>query len=192
MSHLPGVRVVYPAFADDAAGLLRTAVRSQGLTFFLEPKYLYNRPEAKSPKGSDKFALPFGKGRIRKSGTDVSVITYGNTVHLALRAAEKLEADGHSVEVFDLRCIKPLDEEGILETVRRTGKVLIVHEDHWFQGIGGTIASIIADKCFMDLDAPVKRVAALDIPIGFSPILEQATLPSESTITDALRELLAF
>lgn len=192
MSHLPGVRVICPAFADDAAGLLRTAIRSEGLTFFLEPKFLYNRPEAKSPKGSDKLALPFGKGRVRRSGTDATIITYGNTVHFSLRVAEKLEAEGHSVEVFDLRCIKPLDEEGIIEAVRRTGKVLIVHEDHWFQGIGGTVASIIADKCFMDLDAPVKRVAALDIPIGFSPILEQATLPNESTIEAALRELLAF
>lgn len=192
MSHLPGVRVVTPSFADDAAGLLRTAIRSEGLTFFLEPKYLYNRPEAKAPKGSDRFALPFGKGRVRRSGSDVSVITYGNTVHFALRAAEKLEAEGHSVEVFDLRCIKPLDEEGICDSVKRTGKVLIVHEDHWFQGIGGTIASIIADKCFMDLDAPVRRVAALDIPIGFSPILEQATLPNEASIEVALRDLLAF
>jgi pyruvate/2-oxoglutarate/acetoin dehydrogenase E1 component len=129
---------------------------------------------------------------VRRSGTDATIITYGNTVHFSLRVAEKLEAEGHSVEVFDLRCIKPLDEEGIIETVRRTGKVLIVHEDHWFQGIGGTVASIIADKCFMDLDAPVRRVAALDIPIGFSPILEQATLPNESTIETALRELLAF
>jgi 2-oxoisovalerate dehydrogenase E1 component len=192
MSHLPGVRVICPAFADDAAGLLRTAIRSEGLTFFLEPKFLYNRPEAKSPKGSDKLALPLGKGRVRRSGTDATIITYGNTVHFSLRVAEKLEAEGHSVEVFDLRCIKPLDEEGIVEAVRRTGKVLIVHEDHWFQGIGGTVASIIADKCFMDLDAPVKRVAALDIPIGFSPVLEQATLPNESTIESALRELLAF
>jgi 2-oxoisovalerate dehydrogenase E1 component len=192
MSHLPGVRVIYPAFADDAAGLLRTAIRSEGMTFFLEPKYLYNRPEARAPKGSDRFAIPFGKGRVRRSGTDATIITYGNTVHFSLRVAERLESEGHSVEVFDLRCIKPLDEEGIVETVRRTGKVLIVHEDHWFQGIGGTVASIIADRCFQDLDAGVKRVAALDTPIGFSPILEQATLPSEQTIEAALRELLAF
>ena len=189
MSHLPGVRVVYPSFADDAAGLLRTAIRSQGLTFFLEPKYLYNRPEAKAPKGGDNFAVPFGKGRVRKSGTDATIITYGNTVHLSLRAAEKAEG---SVEVFDLRSIKPLDVEGICESVRRTGKVLVVHEDHWFQGIGGTVAGIIADQCFTDLDAPVKRVAALDIPIGFSPVLEQATLPNEASIGAVLKELLAF
>jgi 2-oxoisovalerate dehydrogenase E1 component len=192
MSHLPGVRVVTPAFADDAAGLLRTSIRSQGLTFFLEPKFLYNRPEARSPKGSDTFAIPFGEGRVRRSGTDASIITYGNTVHHSLRVAERLEAEGHSVEVFDLRCIKPLDVEGILASVRRTGKVLVVHEDHLFQGIGGEVAAIIADQCFMDLDAPVRRVGALDIPIGFSPVLEQATLPQESTIEAALRDLLAF
>jgi 2-oxoisovalerate dehydrogenase E1 component len=192
MSHLPGVRVIYPAFADDASGLLRTAIRSEGLTFFLEPKFLYNRPEARSPKTADTFAIPFGKGRVRRSGTDMSIITYGNTVHHSLRVAEKLEAEGHSVEVFDLRCIKPLDVEGICESVRRTGKVLIVHEDHRFQGIGGEIAAVIADNCFMDLDAPVRRVAALDIPIGFSPILEQATLPQDATIEAAARELLAF
>ena len=192
MSHLPGWRVVYPAFADDAAGLLRTAIRSEGPTFFLEPKFLYNRAEAKAPKTSSTYAVPFGVGRVRRSGTDVSIITYGNTVHMSLRVAEKLAADGASIEVFDLRSIKPLDEDGIVASVRRTGKVLIVHEDHMFQGVGGTIAALIADRCFMDLDAPVKRVAALDIPIGFSPILEQATLPSEADIERATRELLAF
>lgn len=192
MSHLPGVRVIYPAFADDAAGLLRTAIRSEGLTFFLEPKYLYNRPEARSPKTTSNFAIPFGQGRVRRSGTDMSIITYGNTVHHSLRVAEKLFAEGHSVEVFDLRCIKPLDVDGICESVRHTGKVLIVHEDHRFQGIGGEIAAVIADHCFMDLDAPVRRVAALDIPIGFSPVLEQATLPQDATIEAAARELLAF
>lgn len=192
MAHLPGVRIAYPAFADDAAGLLRTAIRSQGLTFFLEPKFLYNRAEARSPKGTDTFAIPFGKGRVRRSGSDLSIITYGNTVHLSLRVADKLEAEGHSVEVFDLRSIKPLDVEGICESVRRTGKVLIVHEDHRFQGIGGEVAAVIADQCFMDLDAPIRRCAALDIPIGFSPVLEAATLPQESTIEAAVRELLAF
>ncbi|MDP2342953.1 MAG: thiamine pyrophosphate-dependent enzyme [Deltaproteobacteria bacterium] len=192
MSHLPGVRVIVPAFADDAAGLLRTAIRSQGLTFFLEPKYLYNRPEAKGPKGSDKFAIPLGKGRVRRSGTDLSIITYGNTVHMCLRVAEKLEAEGHSVEVFDLRCIKPLDVEGIKETTRRTGKVLVVHEDHLFQGVGAEIASFIGEHCFQDLDAPVRRIGALDIPIGFSPILEQATLPQDATVEAAVRSLLAF
>jgi len=192
MSHLPGVRVVYPAFADDAAGLLRTSIRSEGLTFFLEPKYLYNRPEARAPKAGDKFAIPFGRGRVRRSGTDLSIITYGNTVHHSLRVADRLEAEGHSVEVFDLRSIRPLDVEGICETTRRTGKVLVVHEDHLFQGIGGEVAAVIAEYCFQDLDAPVRRIGAKDIPIGFSPNLEMATLPQESTIEAAARDLLAF
>jgi 2-oxoisovalerate dehydrogenase E1 component len=192
MSHLPGLRVVYPAFADDAAGLLRTSLRSEGLTFFLEPKFLYNRAEARAPKGSDRFAVPFGKGRVRKSGNDLSIITYGNTVHHALRVAEKLEQEGHSIEVFDLRSIKPLDIEGIVETTRRTGKVLVLHEDHLFQGIGGEVVAVIAEQCFQDLDAPVRRVAAKDIPIGFSPILEQATLPQDAGIEAAVRDLLAF
>lgn len=193
MSHLPGVRVVYPSFADDAAGLLRTSIRSRGLTFFLEPKFLYNRPDAKGPKGPSDYAIPFGKGRVRRSGEDMSIITYGNTTHMCMKVADQLEKDeGFSCEVFDLRSIKPLDVEGIVASVRRTGKVLIVHEDHMFQGIGGTISSIIADQCFMDLDGPIRRVAAKDIPIGFSPILEQATLPQLDDIKEAALDLLRF
>ncbi len=192
MSHLPGVRVVYPAFADDAAGLLRTAIRSQGMTFFLEPKYLYNRTEAKAPNLGNEHAVPFGKGRVRHSGTDLSIITYGNTVFMALQVAKKLNEEGHSIEVFDLRSIKPLDEEGICQTVRRTGKVLVVHEDHRFNGIGSEVSSIIMEHCFMDLDAPVMRVAALDIPVGFAKVLENAILPQVSTIENAVKELLAF
>src|SRR6185436_10768398 len=125
-----------------AAGILRTAIRSRGITFFLEPKYLYNRPEAKGPNMGSEFVIPFGKARIRKEGTDVSVITYGNTVHFALDAAQKLEADeGLSVEVLDLRCISPLDEEAILATARKTGKVLIVHEDRQSGGVGGEVSA---------------------------------------------------
>ena len=192
MSHLPGVRVVYPAFADDAAGLLRTAIRSQGMTFFLEPKYLYNRAEAKAPNLGNEHAVPFGKGRVRHSGTDLSIITYGNTVFMALQVAKKLNGEGHSIEVFDLRSIKPLDEEGICQSVRRTGKVLVVHEDHRFNGIGSEVSSIIMERCFMDLDAPVMRVAALDIPVGFAKVLENAILPQVATIENAVKELLAF
>lgn len=192
MSHLPGVRVVYPAFADDAAGLLRTAIRSEGMTFFLEPKYLYNRSEAKGPQLSAEHAIPFGKGRVRLAGDDLSIITYGNTVFMALKVAEKLKSEGHSIEVFDIRSIKPLDKEGIFASVRRTGKVLVLHEDHLFNGIGGEIASEIMENCFTDLDAPVMRFAALDIPVGFAKILETATLPQIDTIEAKVRELLAF
>ncbi|MCP4499296.1 MAG: 2-oxoisovalerate dehydrogenase [Deltaproteobacteria bacterium] len=192
MSHLPGLRVMYPTYADDAAGLLRTCLRSEGMNFFLEPKYLYNRPEAKGPPTSDNYAIPFGKGRVRHAGTDLSVITYGNTTHMCVRVAEKLAAEGLSVEVFDLRCIKPLDEEGIYETVRKTGKALVVHEDHLFNGIGSEVAGLIAEHCFQDLDGPVRRLAAKDIPIGFSKILENETLPQHADIEAAMRSLLSF
>ena len=192
MSHLPGLRVMYPAYADDAAGLLRTCLRSKGMNFFLEPKYLYNRPDAKGPQGSDNYAIPFGKGRIRHSGDDLSVITYGNTVHMCVQVAQKLAAEGISIEVFDLRCIKPLDEEGIFNTVRKTGKALVVHEDHLFNGIGSEVAGLIAEHCFTDLDGPVRRLAAKDIPIGFSPVLEKETLPQLSDIEAAMRSLAAF
>ena len=192
MSHLPGTRVVYPAFADDAAGLLRTAIRSQGMTFFLEPKYLYNRPDAKGPNLGPEHAVEFGKGRIRREGTDLSIITYGNTVHMALKAAEELSQEGKSVEVFDLRSIKPIDEAGIVQTIQKTSRALIVHEDHKFAGIAGEITALINEKCFEYLDAPVRRVAALDIPVGFSKILETAILPQPENIKEAAMELLAY
>ncbi len=192
MSHLPGVRVVYPAFADDAAGLLRTAIRSQGVTFFLEPKHLYNRQEATGPKYDDEYAVAFGKGRVRREGSDLTLITYGNTVSMCLQVAEVLAQQGHSIEVFDLRSIKPLDVEGIVESVRKTNRALIVHEDHKFAGIAGEITASINEHCFEYLDAPVRRVAALDIPVGFSKILETAILPQPEQIQAAALELLAY
>jgi 2-oxoisovalerate dehydrogenase E1 component len=192
MSHIPGFRVVYPCFADDAAGLLRSAMRSEGPTFFLEPKYLYNRNEAKGPKLSSEHAVPFGKGRIRRQGSDLSVITYGNTTHMALMAAENLSKQGIEAEVFDLRSIKPLDVEGICASVRRTGKVLVVHEDHIFNGIAGEVIAVIMENCFMDLDAPVKRLGALNIPVGFAKVLETAILPQPADIEKAMSELAAF
>jgi 2-oxoisovalerate dehydrogenase E1 component len=192
MSHLPGFRVVYPCFADDAAGLLRTAIRSEGPTFFLEPKYLYNRAEAKGPKLDKEHAVPFGKGRVRRQGSDLSVITYGNTTHMALAAAENLSKKGIEAEVFDLRCIKPLDVEGVCASARRTGKVLVVHEDHIFNGIGGEVVAVIMENCFMDLVAPVQRVGSFNIPIGFAKVLENAILPQVDTIEKAMTELAEF
>src|SRR5690606_18222566 len=119
-----------------------TAIRSSGPTFFLEPKYLYNRAEAKGPMYGPDFALPFGLGKVRRSGSDMSIISYGNTVHMALQVAQDLSALGHSIEVFDIRTIKPLDYDGIVKTVRKTGKALVLHEDHLFNGIGGEISAI--------------------------------------------------
>lgn len=189
---LPGSRVVYPCFADDAAGLLRTSLRSRGLTVFLEPKCQYNSVEA-STVIPDDFEVPFGKARIRREGKDLTIITYGNTVLFSLTVAERLaKENGWSVEVIDLRSLLPLDKETIFESVKKTNKALIVHEDKVFGGFGGEIVSTINDEIFQYLDAPVKRVGSTFTPVGFNPILERAVLPSEDKIYDAAKKLLEF
>lgn len=193
LTTFPGCRVMVPAFADDAAGMLRTAIRSKGVTFFLEPKYLYNRPETAGPNMGSEFAIPFGKARIRKEGSDVSVITYGNTVHFALEAAKKLETEGVSVEVLDLRSLRPLDEEAILNTVKKTSKVLIVHEDRLFGGLGAEVAAIISEKAFRYLDAPVRRLASKDTAgVPFSKILEAGVLVQPEQVYAAIKDLAAY
>jgi 2-oxoisovalerate dehydrogenase E1 component len=188
---LPGMRIVYPAFADDAAGLLRTCLRSRGMSVFLEPKFLYNHGWAKSivPEG---FEIPFGKARTRRPGRDMVMICYGNAVHGSLKAAEKLAEEGYEVEVLDLRSIKPLDEEAICEAVRRTTRALVVHEDRVTGGVGGEVSSIIMNECFRYLDAPVLRVGSRETPVGFSPVLERAILLSTDDIYNRAKEVLAF
>jgi 2-oxoisovalerate dehydrogenase E1 component len=192
LATLPGVRIVYPSFADDAAGLLRTSVRSKGPTLFLEPKALYNDPAAETIV-PEEFEVPFGKARIRRTGADMSVITYGNTTHMCLSAAEKILSEtGKSIEVVDIRSLIPLDKDTILSSVRKTGKALVIHEDKVFAGFGGEIASMIADEAFQFLDAPVRRVGSAFTPVGFNRILEKAVLPNEEKILTAMKELLAF
>ncbi|MGC9354458.1 MAG: alpha-ketoacid dehydrogenase subunit alpha/beta [Mariniphaga sp.] len=188
---IPGVRIVYPSFADDAAGLLRTAIRSKGPTMFMEPKALYQSPKAATVVPED-FEVPFGKARIRKEGDELTILTYGNTTHLSLDAAKKLEEEGHSVEVIDLRSLVPLDEETILESVKKTNKVLIAHEDKVFGGFGGELSATITEKAFEYLDAPVKRVGSTFTPVGFNPILEKAILPDMKRIYDAAKNLISF
>ena len=192
LATFPGVRIVYPSFADDAAGLLRTSIRSRGITVFMEPKALYNAPKAATPIPDD-FEVPFGKSRIRREGTDLSMITYGNTTHMCIEVAEILEKEmGVSIEVLDLRSILPLDEDGILETVKKTNKVLVVHEDKVFAGFGGEIVSLISEKAFEFLDAPVKRVGSEFTPVGFNRILEAAILPNNDKILKAAKELIGY
>jgi 2-oxoisovalerate dehydrogenase E1 component len=192
MTTFPGVRVVYPSFADDAAGLLRTSMRSNGPTLFLEPKALYNDPVAEAIVPDD-YEVPFGKARVRREGTDASIITYGNTTHMAIKAADKLaEETGKEVEVLDLRSLIPLDEEAILKTVERTNKALVVHEDKVFGGFGGEITGIISQKAFEHLDAPVMRVGSTFTPVGFNRILEGAILPNVEKIYTALKELVDY
>lgn len=192
LASIPGVRIVYPSFADDAAGLLRTSMRSKGLTLFLEPKALYNSPKAATVVPDD-FEVPFGKARIRKEGNDLTIVTYGNTTHLSLEAAEQLEKEtGKTVEVVDIRSLVPLDKETILESVKKTSKVLVVHEDKVFGGFGGEIAAMIANEGFQHLDAPVRRVGSTYTPVGFNRILEAAILPDMKRIYDAAKEILDY
>ncbi len=192
LATIPGVRIVYPSFADDSAGLLRTSIRSKGMTLFLEPKALYNAPKAATPIPDD-FEVPFGKAKIRREGNDISMITYGNTTHMCLEVAERLQSQhGISTEVLDIRSLIPLDRESILKTVKKTGKVLVVHEDKVFAGFGGEIASIISEEAFEYLDGPVKRVGATFTPVGFNRILESAILPSSEKILDVALELIAY
>lgn len=188
---IPGVRVVCPSFADDAAGLLRTAMRSEGPTLYLEPKALYNSKEAMSVVPDD-FEVPFGKARVRREGKDLSIITYGNTTHFCLAVAEKLAAEGIDIEVVDLRSLVPLDEEAIIETVSKTNKCLVVHEDKVFGGFGGEIVAFINEHCFEQLDAPVRRVGSTYTPVGFNRILERAILPNSEKVELAVREILKY
>ena len=192
LTTFPGVRVVYPSFADDAAGLLRTSMRSQGVTVFMEPKALYNAPIAATPVPDD-FEVPFGKARIRKEGKDVTVISYGNTMHMCIEAAEILEKEtGFSIEVVDLRSLLPLDKETIINSVKKTGKLVVVHEDKVFSGFGAEIAAIITEEAFEYLDGPVKRVGSTFTPVGFNRILENAILPNTEKIKKAIKELLEY
>ena len=187
----PGIRVVYPCFADDAAGLLRTSMRSKGLTMFLEPKAQYNSKGAFTSVPED-FTVPFGRARLRREGQDLSLITWGNTTHLCLQVAEVLAQKNLSLEVLDLRSLNPLDEEAIVKTVQKTHRALVVHEDKVFGGFGGEITAFINERVFESLDAPVKRVGATFTPVGFNRILERAILPDKQRIQKAALDLLEY
>jgi 2-oxoisovalerate dehydrogenase E1 component len=192
LTTFPGLRIVYPAFADDAAGLLRTSMRSRGPTVFLEPKALYNDPAAETYVPED-FEVPFGKARTRREGSDLSIITYGNTVHMCLQVADRIaNEENKQVEVIDIRSLLPLDKEFILASVRKTGKALVVHEDKVFAGFGGELVALIAAEAFEALDAPVKRVGSTFTPVGFNRILEKAILPDNDKIYSAVMEILKY
>ena len=191
LATLPGIRIVVPAFADDAAGLLRTSMRSRGITLYLEPKFLYNSAKAKArvPSG---FAVPFGKARRRREGSDLTVVAYGTPVHFALEAAEALAKDGKSVEVLDLRSLVPLDFDAIAASVKKTSRALVVHEDKVHGGFGGEIVARITSELFASLDAPVDRVGSTFTPVGFNRILERAILPNTEKVLEAARRTLAY
>ena len=189
--HTPGLKVVYPATAEDAKGLMKSAIRDDDCVLFFEHKYLYRRIKGEMPQGD--HTVPIGKARIAREGRDVSIITYAATVWKALEAAEQLEAqDGLSVEVLDLRTLAPLDDEAIFASVRKTNRVLVLHEDTRTGGIAGEITSRINESCFEWLDAPVLRVTAHDIPLPYAPSLEDFVLPQTSDIVRAVRRLAAY
>lgn len=191
LASIPGVRIVYPSFADDAAGLLRTAIRSRGLTLFMEPKALYQDPRAAAVIPDD-FEVPFGKARIRRAGTDLTMITYGNTTLMCMEAADRLEKEGMQVEVIDLRSLIPLDKEAVLRSVQKTGRALVVHEDKVHGGFGGEIAAILTEEAFEWLDAPVRRVGSTFTPVGFHKALEKEILPNAEKIYQAAINLLKY
>jgi len=185
--HSPGIKVVAPSSAEDAKGLLHAAIHDPNPVCFMEHKHLYRRVKGEVPDGI--FETPFS-ARVARPGSDLVVIAYGAMVHTALEATEDL--DGASVEVLDLRSLVPLDEEAILDSVERCSKVVIVDEANSTCAAGAQVAAVIAERGFESLDGPVVRVAAADVPIPFSPPLEQAVLPSVDRVREACRELLAY
>lgn len=192
-THIPGIRVVYPSNAADAKGLLKTACREDDPVLFLEHKGLYRQAFASTPEPDADYTIPFGLAKVKKPGNDVTVITWGMLVQRSLDAASKLEEKhGASVEVIDLRTLNPLDTETILTSVRKTGKVLIVHEDTLTGGFGAEIAAILSQEAFERLDAPIQRVAAKDTPVPYGPELENLMLPQEHHIGAALERLLTY
>ena len=191
-THLPGLRVVMPATALDANGLLRTAIRCDDPVLFLEPKHLYRQTYNRSPHPGPDYMIPFGKAKLVREGTDVSIVTYGSLVGRAGQAAKTLEQEGIQAEILDLRSLQPYDWELISASVKKTNRVLVLHEDNVSWGYGAEIAARIADELFEFLDAPVRRLAGKDVYIPYHPVLEDAVLPQPADIVQAVKELAAY
>lgn len=190
--HTPGLKIVYPSTPYDAKGLLKAAIRDEDPVLFFEHKWLYRRPQLREALPETDYVVPLGQARVHRKGTDVTVVTYAAAVHQTLEAAAELAEEGISVEVVDLRTLLPLDEEAIIASVRRTNRLLIVHEDTRTGGIAGEIAMRVNEKAFEWLDAPILRVTAIDAPVPYSPPLEDYFLPGVGDIITAARYLAGY
>ncbi len=188
--HTPGLKVVVPATARDAKGLIKASIRDDNPVIFFEHKLLYRRVKEEVPE--DDYVVPLGKARVAREGTDIAVITYGAMVWTALEAAGQLEKEGVSLEVVDLRTLLPYDEQAVLASVRKCNKVMLVHEDTRTGGMAGELAALIGEKAFEDLDGPIVRITSPDTPVPFSPPLEEYFLPNAQKVAEAARKLAAY
>jgi 2-oxoisovalerate dehydrogenase E1 component beta subunit len=188
--HTPGLKVVAPSTAYDAKGLIKSAIRDEDPVIYFEHKFLYRRIKEDLPEG--EILVPIGKAEVKKTGKDISIFTYGAMVHLAIEAASTLEKEGIELEIVDLRTLLPLDKECILESVRKTSKVILLHEDTRTGGISGELAAIITEEAFEYLDGPILRITAPDTPVPYSPPLEEFFLPKTDDIVRVARQLAAY
>ncbi len=190
-SHIPGLKVVAPATPFDAKGLLKSSVRDNNPVVFLEHKKTYRLVRGEVPEG--EYTIPIGVADVKRQGRDMTVVSYGLTLHYCLEAAEQIAAEGVDVEVVDLRTLKPLDKDTVLESVRKTGKLLIVHEDNITGGVGAEVAAFVADQAFEHLDGPIARLCGPDVPtMPFAQTLEEAYMPDTGKVVQALRKLAAY
>lgn len=189
-THTPGLKVVQPATAYDAKGLIKAAIRDEDPVIFFEHKFLYRRIQEELPP--EDYVVPIGKGRVARRGRDLTIVTYGAMVWVALEAASSLESEGIDCEIVDLRTLLPLDEEMIFDSVGRTNKALILHEDTRTGGVGAEVAARISEKCFEYLDAPLVRVTAPDTPVPFAPAMEEFFLPNAEKVCRAARALAGY
>jgi pyruvate/2-oxoglutarate/acetoin dehydrogenase E1 component len=189
-AHIPGLKVVCPATPADAKGLLIEAIQDPNPVLYFEHKHLYRRIKDEVP--DERYTVPFGEARVHREGDDLSLITWGAMVYTADEAAQKLEEDGISVEILDLRTLAPWDKEAVLRSVEKTSKALVLHEDTLTGGFGAEIAATIAQEAFEDLDAPVRRVAAPDTPVPFAPVLEKAFIPQVEDVVAGVKELAEY